>query len=685
MGVITESISAKITSEWQAFISSGQPGKDMVSTEIMESWCRCYAVGVNPHDGTCYDLLRPAELNELLQKRKEFIDIARPFMLKLYEFVKGSGFVVAMTDERGYILELFGDTDTLKDSKVYNFVKGARWTEEEVGTNAIGTCLVLHKPIQTSGAEHYCYNHHNWTCSASPIFDKKGQMVAILDMSGPLDGTHLHTLGMVVAAVEAIMDQMQIQEKNRQLTVANNGIQDKNRQLTVANTRMTNIFQNMSDGVLIINNQGVIMDINPVAKQIVGKSDRDLVGHSILEILGRGVPAVEQTLNRKESYSDVEVIVDTVNGRVHCLSSGMPIVDDEGSLTDIVILVRPIEKVQKLVNRFTGAQANFHFKDIIGNSPQMTDAVRIASKAASGNSNVLLEGESGTGKELFAQAIHNRSTRSKGPFVAINCGAIPRELIASELFGYAEGAFTGAKRGGRPGKFELAAGGTLFLDEIGDMPLEQQVALLRVLQDRRIARIGDDKIIPVDFRIICATNKNLLEEVAKGSFRQDLYYRLYVVSINIPPLRDHYEDIPVLFNHFIKVIGGEKENTNITVAPEVYEYLKQYRWPGNVRELQNVAERLISVSEDGCIDLKHLQLSIRRNTSRELPEPAFVAQSGSVYSERGKWKQAMAEQEYQKIIGLLAKHNGNVTKVALEMDVSRITVYRKMRLYGIDH
>lgn len=363
-------------------------------------------------------------------------------------------------------------------------------------------------------------------------------------MSGPLYAAHLHTLGMVVAAVEAIMDQISIRKKNRELTMANN--------------RLTDIFQTMSDGVMIIDEQSVIMQMNTVAEQIIGRSAGELIGQSIKEIFGRGVPAIEKTLKWHKAYSDTEVMIDTVDVRIHCLSSVVPIVDAEGVFSGAVILVRTMEKVQKLVNRFSGAQAIFRFKDVIGKSQEMAEVVRVASLAALGSVNILLEGESGTGKEVLAQAIHNRSVRRKGPFLAVNCGAIPRELIGSELFGYSEGAFTGAKRGGRPGKFELAAGGTLFLDEIGDMPLEQQVALLRVLQDKKITRIGDDKVIPVDFRVICATNKNLLEEIEKGNFRQDLYYRVNVVTITMPPLRNHPEDIPALFAHFMGVIGRER-------------------------------------------------------------------------------------------------------------------------------
>jgi PAS domain S-box-containing protein len=348
---------------------------------------------------------------------------------------------------------------------------------------------------------------------------------------------------MVVAAAEAIMDQMKVQKKNRELTLANN--------------RLNNIFKTMSDGVMIVDETGIVTQVNPMVEQIFGMQFYDLVGKTIQELVGSKAPCAEQILLRQKAYNDIEVLVDSRIGRIHCISSGKPIFDDQGILSGGVVLLRPMEKVQNLVNRFSGAQASFHFKDIIGKSREIQETIRIASLAAVSMSHVLLEGESGTGKEVFAQAIHNRSNRRDGPFVAVNCGAIPRELIGSELFGYADGAFTGAKRGGRPGKFELASGGTLFLDEIGDMPLEQQVSLLRVIQDKRVTRIGDEKVIPVDVRIICATNKHLQDEVDKGNFRQDLFYRLNVVSIEIPSLQNRKEDIPLLFNYLLDSIGHE--------------------------------------------------------------------------------------------------------------------------------
>jgi len=663
---------------WQHFVNNGILGSHSVSPEIAESWLRCFQAGVNAYDGTCYHHLTSAELENMLDKKKELIEIARPFMLKLYEFVKGSGFIVMMTDERGYIMETLGDESTLEQAQGIRFIKGADWREVSVGTNAIGTAAVLKKPIQTSGAEHYCLKHHAWTCSASPIFNLDGNMIGVLDMSGPSDATHLHTLGMVVAAVEAITEQIRIRRTNRELTAANN--------------KMTEIFQTMSDGVMIINDQVVLTQVNPMAEKIFGKPASELVGKSLYEILGRrDLPALEKTLKWHESFNDAEILLDTIDGRIHCLSSGMPLLDDEDNLSGVVILVRPMAKVQKLVNRFSGAQAIFHFKDVIGHSDQITEVIHMASLAASGSSNILLEGESGTGKEVLAQSIHNKSARRKGPFVAVNCGSIPRELIGSELFGYADGAFTGAKRGGRPGKFELAAGGTLFLDEIGDMPLEQQVALLRVLQDKKINRIGDDKVIPVDFRVICATNKNLLKEVEKGTFRQDLYYRLNVVAITLPPLRSHPEDIPDLFEHFVGLIGREWGAEISEIDGQVMEYLKHYKWPGNVRELQNVVERLISMAEGGRIHPEGLPPCILKPQGIEMSQESLLNQHGdpqselNVNAEREKRKQIMAEHECQEILNLLTRHGGNISEVAREMEVSRNTVYRKMRQYAIDY
>ncbi|MGI5920864.1 MAG: sigma-54-dependent Fis family transcriptional regulator [Syntrophomonadaceae bacterium] len=658
-----------IESAWKYFVSQGHLGPFSVSPEIARSWERCNEARVNPYDGTCQQFLSSDELSGLRQELTDFIEVATPFMAKLYRFVQGSGFIVVLTDERGYVLEVIGDEKTLNEAKEINFVKGANWSEQAVGTNAIGTAIVLRKPLQTTGAEHYCLKHQAWTCSACPIFNQDGKLLGVLDLSGPSSKTHLHTLGMVVAASEAIMEQLKLQKNNRELTLADN--------------RLNQIFQTMSEGVMIFDENGVVTQVNPIVEQIFGQPNFDLVGKTIMELVGEKAPCAEKILMKQQSFNDIEIFVDTRMGRIHCMSSGKPIVDDQGVLSGGVILLKTVEKVQNLVNRFSGAQASFSFKDIIGKSEQIQEAIRIASLAAANMSHVLLEGESGTGKEVFAQAIHNRSMRRDGPFVAVNCGAIPRELIGSELFGYADGAFTGAKRGGRPGKFELASGGTLFLDEIGDMPLEQQVALLRVIQDKKVTRIGDEKVIPVDVRIICATNKHLLDEVEKGNFRKDLYYRLNVVPIEIPSLSKRKEDIPLLFRHLLDTIGREWGREFQHIEPEVMEYLQEYNWPGNVRELQNVVERIISMADGDTVCVKHLPSSIVNYDKDNLQPTHSLSQNVRVANEREKRKKLLAEKESQKIMALLAQFGGNVSQVAREMGVSRNTLYRKMHQYNI--
>lgn len=656
-------------SAWECFVASGKIDYNAVRAEIADSWLRCHKAGVDPNNGSCNRFLSPPDITEMLERNHDLISIAKPFMTQLYKFFEGSGFIVVLVDKRGYIIESFGDLITLKDASKINFVRGASWIEEEVGTNAIGTALILKKPIQISGPEHYCRKHHTWTCSSAPIFDMNNHIIGVLDISGDSDETHLHTLGMVVAAVEAITRQFSIEQKNRELTLFNK--------------RLTNIFNTMSDGVIEIDRNGIIKDLNPVAKRLIGTSGREVIGSKIVEAFGNKFPNATRILENKGHYVDVEHMIDTVNGLSHCLVSCETISDKSGFVTGGILILRPIEKVQSLVNRFSGYYNLFKFSDIISSNTAIDDSIRVASLAAGCMSNVLLQGESGTGKELFAQAIHSASARHNGPFIAVNCGAIPRELIASELFGYEEGAFTGARRGGKPGKFEFASGGTLFLDEIGEMPLEQQVALLRVIQEKKVTRIGSDKVIGVDVRIICATNKNLLKEVEKGAFRQDLYYRLNVISITLPPLRERRNDIVLLFNQFLKKTAHGKE---YYVEPQVLEHMQQYDWPGNVRELQNVVERLVSLAQGNTIGLSHLPAEIfsppkmQFQTSTALPE-GIISSAGN----KQERKSQAAENERRKIVFILDRCGGNVTRAAEELGFSRNTLYRKMRLYGIEN
>lgn len=444
---------------------------------------------------------------------------------------------------------------------------------------------------------------------------------------------------------------------------------------------LANVFDTMSDGVIVVNMEGRVSQANPAAKNIIGYSDEALIGVYVVDLFSGQAPKTLNLLQTGESFNDREIFLDGMRGKIHAAASGIPVFNEKKQVVGAAIILRPIAQVQRLVNKFTGAQASFTFDSIIGEDKQLKRSIKMAMKAGANDATVLLQAESGTGKEMFAQAIHNFSKRSDGPFVAINCAALPRELVGSELFGYVEGAFTGARRGGRPGKFELANKGTLFLDEIGDMPLEQQAILLRALQEKAILRVGGESPIQVDVRIIAATNQDLPGLIEQKRFRADLYYRLNVVQIKIPPLKERRKDINLLFDYFLKEMSTRLNRHLTGVDPVVLNYLESYDWPGNIRELQNVVERILLVSEDGFITKEHLPREIIK-TARETS--GDEAQSHAPWlSNRDMRKKYALEQEREQILKALDDQGGNISKAAASLGISRSTLYRKMKGYYI--
>lgn len=472
--------------------------------------------------------------------------------------------------------------------------------------------------------------------------------------------------------------EMRVQQRTEELN-------RMNQELTFLNQNLNNVLQNMSDNVITVTRQGDLHILNPFFDQMSEAVLAEIRENLKNNILASHYPFIKRMLDDRQSFRDEEIMVPTQRGPLHFVASGTPILNEQGLVEKGVIILRPIKDVHRLVNRFSGAQASFRFEHIITDDPVMLELIETAKRAASSMSSVLIEGESGTGKELFAQAIHNYSPRNKGPFLAVNCGAIPRDLVGSELFGYSGGAFTGAKKDGNPGKFELASGGTLFLDEIGDMPLEQQAALLRVIQEKALIRIGGHQLIPVDARIICATNKDLFAEMRKGNFRNDLYYRLNVISIKIPPLRERRIDITLIFRHFLNMAVRQINKPIKHIRDDVLEYLGRYSWPGNVRELQNIVERMVNSISGSAVNLEHLPPEITESLpSRHEPTPArkTLKKPDLTIREALAWNRMRSvEEERNKIMALLDIHEGNVSRVAREMGLSRTTLYKKMRLY----
>ncbi|BCV21953.1 sigma-54-dependent Fis family transcriptional regulator [Moorella sp. Hama-1] len=639
---------------WEKMVIKGENPETIagyINSMIFRSWQRCLEKKLNPEKPIAMRLPEP----EIKARRKHYqrlIEVAAPFLENLYRLVKGSGFVVVLLDKEACILELMGDQEIL--NRDYHFQIGEFWDEETKGTNAMGLVKIEQKHLQVYATEHYCRANHWLTCSAAPIHGENGEMLGILDVSGDYRRAHAHTLGMVVAAVQAIENQLRLEAAGAEITRSYNNI--------------TAIIDSMSEGLISFDKYGQITKMNHVAVKMLGIAAEDCVGQPINKILG--LPGIiDNLLTGQRAINDQEVFLDTNHGRLQFLLTGRPIMDQERKIYGGVITLRAMKSVQRLVTRMVGARAQFTFDDILGHSPALRRTIQTAKAVALSMSSVLLEGESGTGKEMFAQAIHNASPVAKGPFVAINCGAIPRDLLESELFGYEEGAFTGAKRGGRPGKFELANEGTIFLDEVSDMPLETQVSLLRVLQEKQVVRVGGLTPIPVNIRVIAATNRNLKKEVEKGNFRNDLYYRLNVICLAIPPLRDREGDVILLANYFIQKFSSMLKLAPCNLDPATARALESYWWPGNVRELSNAIERAVNLARGKTITLEHL------------PEPLqLLASNGKI---RETNLVSLEKYEEKLILETLKETGGNISQCAAILGIGRNTLYRKLKKYSI--
>lgn len=428
------------------------------------------------------------------------------------------------------------------------------------------------------------------------------------------------------------------------------------------------------EGIIAVDREGVITTFNPAAEKILKIKAKDALGKNLAELLAPDLPMLK-TIATGEGYDNEEIILNTQTTRSHYITSGRPILDEEGHPIGAVASLQDIERVMDLVYSFTRPPM-ITFDEIIGESEKIKKVKEIARIVAKGNSTVLIRGESGTGKELFARSIHMASPRRDRPFVPVNCAALPDTLLESELFGYEEGAFTGAKKGGKQGLFKYADKGTIFLDEIGELSPHLQVKLLRVLQEGRIRRVGADEEIPVDVRVIAATNRDLEKLMKSGQFRDDLYYRLNVIPIMLPPLRERKDDIPVLTRHFIEKVSHKMNRKVEGISEEALKKLMNYDWPGNIRELSNVIERAINLC-DGWIESRHLILR-----EEEFESSMDVGEREN--HQQKKLKDLVAETEKRAIRETLRKC-GSIRQAARALGVSHATIINKMREYGITH
>ena len=453
--------------------------------------------------------------------------------------------------------------------------------------------------------------------------------------------------------------------------------QDKQRlnEINVIHSRMSAVLDSITNGIIAMDGAGMIQDFNEVARKSLGFEETDKGRRGIDTVITYKTPVSAIIQSGGEPTNRV-MTFKTPMDKFAAVVTIRSFKNASGEQLGSVISFRPMEETVKLLSRFNSQRPRYTFEDIIGNSTTLVETVRLAKLSARSNSNVLVTGESGTGKELFSQAIHNESPVADGPFIPVNCAAIPKDLIESELFGYAEGAFTGARKGGYIGKFEQATGGTIFLDEVGDMPLDTQVKLLRVLQDKVIQRVGSEHLIPINTRVITATNRDLKTAITTGEFREELYWRLNVINIHIPPLRDRKVDIPEFISFFIAKFAKSSGREVTDIEPNALKKLIDYSWQGNIRELENAIEHAILMSQSTIITWNDLSPSLRERVMEEKHEEKGV---GGIELAR-RDRENSSRKLYREVI---LQTQGDVEKAAKHLGMSRATLYRRLKKYGI--
>lgn len=569
--------------------------------------------------------LNNIELNKSYKKYKQLIEVASPVIEDLYELIKiEENLIILFLDSQRRLLKVWGKSD------FENF--------EEIN-------------IEYSSEKIYCEikNLRNEVIGYVSIWAKKG-------------GINNHTYPMLVSTVKSIENEMKLDKINKNLFKANK--------------RLYDIMESINEGIIGVDSKGNIKNINQFARKLLSFEEKNILGKNIENIISlKNKDLLEAVIKEDKRFEEHEMyFMDKSKKRIYCIANMIPLKDlDLKKVEGALLIFRKAKEIHTLVNRIVGAHAIFTFEDIIGESQALKDIKEIAHKVSNGNTTILLQGESGTGKELFAQAIHNASNRASKPFIFINCGAIPRELVASELFGYVEGAFTGAKKGGHPGKFELADEGTIFLDEIGDMPLDTQANLLRVLETKSIVRVGGHNVIPTDVRVIAATHKDLKEEVKLGNFREDLFYRLNVMPIRTPSLRERKDDIKIFVEYFNRKFSEKMNKKVVPINQSFYRHMLNYDWPGNVRELQNVMQLVVNmVEEDEEISYRHLPQYMKKNIL--VPN-----------KQKNNNMKSLEEIEKEAIVNTLLNVKNNLAQAANILKIGRTTLYRKIEKYNLGY
>lgn len=630
---------------WRDYVLRGR-SHDALRDVIRRSWSRCRESGVDPGQEKCWDIRDERELGEEYRLLRE---LSLDVQTEIYGLIRSQGLLVTVSERRGYLLAMFGDVKALRAADRLNFGPGANWSEGSVGTNAIGTALTCGHPLRVQGTEHYCESHHGWVCTAAPIFGWDGKPLAVVDISGPLDSDHSRTLELAMYGARLIESRLYRMQAAQQLFQGSEVLRT--------------LFQSQLAGLIYVDPNGRILDANAAAAALLGVSRTRLRGGRIQRLFD--MSPVAAALQGGPSGGCPQAISVRCLGHERLSATAHPVVSPNRALMGTLVVLSESKPAPWTVCRPSPTEDPF--AKVLGRSRALQEALDLARRVADSDTTVLLVGESGTGKEVLARAIHEASPRKKGPFVAVNCGAIPSGLIQSVLFGYVEGAFTGARRGGSPGKFEQASGGTLFLDEIAEMPLDMQVNLLRVLEEGQLCRVGGTRAVPVDVRILAATHRDLEDRIRQGLFREDLFYRLNVVRIVLPPLRERDEDILILARHFIDTISRKLHRKIRFVSPDFYGALLAHRWPGNVRELRHAIEAAIALMPGDVLGPESLPDRVR-NLPQRRPVPAHDSQEFN-----------LKKVEAETIRRAYAHFKGNITETARALGIGRNTLYAKLK------
>ena len=638
---------------------------------IESSWSRSAQHGLREGESQDFHALPVTDLRLLREQHQELMQHAAPVMETLHQQIINTESMVVLTDAQGVVLHSIGDDSFAQRASQVALRPGVSWSEAQKGTNAIGTAIFERQPVVVHANQHFLHANHGLTCSASPIFAPAGDLLGVLDVTGDYRGFHKHTMGLVRMSTQMI--------ENTLFRRAYAG------QLIVAFHARAEFIGTLMEGLLSFAPDGKVLGANRSACLQLELSRSSLSTHTALSLLRRR-PGELHELASLAAASPLQCVLPSgvriyavptalsarSVGSSHLLRGCTSAASNTDAPDRSARSVR-LPRQQSLPD--ASPQATLDHLD--SGDAQIAKAVARLRSVAATNVSVLLEAETGAGKEWFSLAIHRASDRRDGPFIAVNCAAIPDGLIESELFGYEDGAFTGARRKGHQGKILQAHGGTLFLDEIGDMPSAMQARLLRVLQERVVTPLGSSASIPVDVRLICATHQRLRDLIQKKAFRDDLYYRLNGLTVRLPPLRNR-TDVKEIVTRLLLTLGGPQW----TLAPDVWRLMRCHPWPGNLRQLSNVLATAIAIATpDTVVQLEHLPddflddidsgreslVALDKSDVVQSPQVGELVQDGSL--------DQLASEAMQRA---LTRHRGNVSAAARELGVSRNTVYRKL-------